>query len=82
MRHPGFSAATLELSPGYGRAKVSVRSIEVFIALAGWRRRWKQETLEFKSSRRLNYLAEYVSNYMMETKLLGAGLHTEFFGAG
>jgi len=37
MRYPRLLAATLELSPGYGWAKVSVRSIKVFIAPAGWR---------------------------------------------
>jgi len=44
-----FSAATSELSPGHGRAKVSVRGIKIFMAPAGRRRRWRQETLEFRS---------------------------------
>jgi len=82
VRYPEFSAATLELSPSYGRAKVSVRSIKVFMAPARQRRRWRQETLEFRSSGRLNCLAEHVSNYMTETELLGAGLLTGFFGVG
>jgi len=33
----------------------------------------------FKSSRRLNCLAEYVSNYIRETELLGAVLLAGFF---
>ena len=56
----------------------------------GRRRRWRQETLKFRSvssvrterGGRLNCLAEHVSNHMTETELLGAGLLTGFFGAG
>jgi len=39
MRYPECLVATLELSPSYSRAKVSVYSIKVFIALASQRRR-------------------------------------------
>ena len=49
VRYPGFLAATTELSPSYGWAKVSVRGIKVFMAPAGRRRRWRQETLELRS---------------------------------
>jgi len=80
VRYLKFLAATLDLSPGYGRAKVSVRGIKVLMAPAGRRRLWRQETLGYGG--RFYCLAEHVSSPMTETAVVCGAPHRILLAQG